>query len=118
MTKTLRVGVAGLGFVGAATVKLLKNQAPLLRLRSTRDILVTSVSARDKSKDRGISMDGIKWHDNPLDISNDEQVDLVVEAIGGSDGVAKEVVEKAIANGKHVVTANKALIAQSGTNLA
>ncbi len=118
MTKTLRVGVAGLGIVGAATVKLLQNQASLLRLRCTRDILVTAVSARDKSKDRGISMEGIKWHDNPLDISNDEHVDLVVEAIGGSDGVAKEVVEKAIANGKHVVTANKALIAQSGTILA
>ena len=118
MTKTLRVGVAGLGFVGAAAVKLLQNQAPLLRLRCTRDILVTAVSARDKSKDRGISMEGIKWHDNPLDISNDEHVDLVVETIGGSDGVAKEVVEKAIANGKHVVTANKALIAQSGTILA
>ena len=118
MTKTLRVGVAGLGFVGAATVKLLQNKAPLLRLRCTRDILVTAVSARDKSKDRGISMEGIKWHDNPLDISNDEHVDLVVEAIGGSDGVAKEVVEKAIANGKHVVTANKALIAQSGIILA
>lgn len=118
MTKTLRVGVAGLGFVGAATVKLLQNKAPLLRLRCTRDILVTAVSARDKSKDRGISMEGIKWHDNPLDISNDEHVDLVVETIGGSDGVAKEVVEKAIANGKHVVTANKALIAQSGTILA
>tara|TARA_B100001146_G_scaffold62544_1_gene55281 strand:- start:2271 stop:3575 length:1305 start_codon:yes stop_codon:yes gene_type:complete len=118
VTKTLRVGVAGLGFVGAATVKLLQNKAPLLRLRCTRDILVTAVSARDKSKDRGISMEGIKWHDNPLDISNDEHVDLVVETIGGSDGVAKEVVEKAIANGKHVVTANKALIAQSGTILA
>ena len=118
MIKKLRVGVAGLGFVGAATVKLLQNQAPLLRLRCTRDILVTAVSARDKSKDRGISMEGIKWHDNPLDISNDEHVDLLVEAIGGSDGVAKEVVEKAIANGKHVVTANKALIAQSGTILA
>ena len=118
MTKTLRVGVAGLGFVGAAVVKLLQNQAPLLRLRCTRDIVVTAVSARDKSKDRGISMEGIKWHDNPLDISNDEHVDLVVETIGGSDGVAKEVVEKAIANGKHVVTANKALIAQSGTILA
>jgi len=118
VTKTLRVGVAGLGFVGAATVKLLQNQALLLRLRCTRDILVTAVSARDKLKDRGISMEGIKWHDNPLDISNDEHVDLVVETIGGSDGVAKEVVEKAIANGKHVVTANKALIAQSGTILA
>ena len=118
MTKILRVGVAGLGFVGAATVKLLQNQAPLLRLRCTRDIFVTAVSSRDKAKDRGISMDGIKWHDDPLDISNDENVDLVVETIGGSDGVAKEVVEKAIANGKHVVTANKALIAQSGTILA
>ncbi len=118
MTETLRVGVAGLGFVGAATVKLLQSQAPLLRLRCTRDILVTAVSARDKSKDRGISMEGIKWHDNPSDISSDENVDLVVETIGGSDGVAKEVVEKAIANGKHVVTANKALIAQSGTILA
>ena len=118
MTKTLRIGVAGVGFVGAATVKLLQNQAPLLRLRSTRDIVVTAVSARDKSKDRGISMEGVKWHDDPLDISNDKNVDLVVETIGGSDGVAKKVVEKAIANRKHVVTANKALIAQRGTILA
>ena len=114
----LKIGVAGLGTVGSGVVKLLNRQASLVSLRSGRDITVTAVSARDRSKQRGVNLDKINWCDNPLELAKDENVDVVVELIGGEDGIAKEVVETAIANGKHVVTANKALIAHHGTELA
>ena len=112
MSGVLRVGVVGLGTVGAATVKLLCDQAPLLSLRCNKKIEVTAVSARDRSKNRGILMNGITWYDDPMVIANNEQVDVVVELVGGSDGLAKDLVELAITNGKHVVTANKALITE------
>ena len=118
MTEIVRVGVAGLGVVGAATVKLLRQHSHLLRLRSKKNIKVTAVSARDSLKNRGFSMEGLKWYDDPTALAKDENIDVVVEAIGGASGVAKDLVELAIINGKHVVTANKALIAQSGDSLA
>ena len=118
MTEKVRVGVAGLGFVGAATVRLIRQHSHLLSLRSKKEIQVTAVSARDSVKSRGFSMDGLKWYDDPIALAKDENIDVVVEAIGGAEGVAKELVELAITNGKHVVTANKALIAQSGVYLA
>jgi len=114
----VRVGVAGLGFVGAATVKLLSQHSNLLKLRSNKDIQVIAVSARDRLKSRGFSMDGLTWHDDPRTLAKDKNLDVIVEAIGGASGIAKELVELSISNGKHVVTANKALIAESGFNLA
>ncbi len=118
MSDSLKIGVAGLGTVGAGTVKLLRDQADLLRQRSGRDIVVIAVSARDAGKDRGFCKDGLTWYDNAVDMADDANVDVVVELIGGSDGVAKNLVEKALANAKHVVTANKALVAHHGTALA
>jgi homoserine dehydrogenase len=79
---------------------------------------VTAVSARDKGKDRGIDLQNLRWTADPLALADDPNVDVVAEMIGGADGVAKALVEKAIANGKHVVTANKALLAHHGTALA
>ena len=114
----LKIGVAGLGTVGAGVVKLLRQQASLVSLRSGRDIAITAVSARDPSKDRGFNLADLKWSPDPLELAIDKNVDVVVELIGGEDGIAKELVETAIANGKHVVTANKALIAHHGTELA
>ena len=114
----LKIGVAGLGTVGAGVVKLLRQQASLVSLRSGRDIAITAVSARDPSKDRGFNLADLKWSPDPLELAIDKNVDVVVELIGGEDGIAKELVESAIANGKHVVTANKALIAHHGTELA
>jgi homoserine dehydrogenase len=114
----LKIGVAGLGTVGAGVVKLLSKQASLVSLRSGRDIVITAVSAREPSKDRGLDLTGINWSHNPLELARDKNVDVVVELIGGEGGIAKELVEEAIANGKHVVTANKALIAHYGTELA
>ena len=114
----LRIGIAGLGTVGAGTIKLLESQAALISLRCGRDIKVTAVSARDKAKDRGVDLSGYKWHDDPVGLASDDEVDVIAELIGGEDGAAKALVEAAIANGKHVVTANKALIAHHGTELA
>ncbi|WP_119299728.1 homoserine dehydrogenase [Dongia deserti] len=116
--RPLRVGIAGLGTVGTGVVKLLAENAEILRLHCPRAIEVVAVSARDRSKDRGINVANVHWTDDPLALADDPNVDVVAEMIGGSDGVAKALVEKAIAKGKHVVTANKALLAHHGTQLA
>ena len=114
----LKVGIAGLGTVGASTVKLLQQHADMLAERCGRPIRVTAVSARDRGRDRGIDMAGIAWHDDAMALARAPQVEVVAELIGGSDGIAKSLVEAAIGAGKHVVTANKALLAHHGTALA
>jgi homoserine dehydrogenase len=114
----LKVGVAGLGTVGASTVKLLQQHAGMLAERCGRPIRVTAVSARDRARDRGIDLAGIAWHADAMALAGDPQVEVVAELIGGADGIAKALVEAAIAAGKHVVTANKALLAHHGTALA
>ena len=116
--RPLRVGIAGLGTVGSGVVKLLQDNAEVLRLHCPRAIEVVAVSARDKGKDRGIDLKNLHWTADPLALVDDPSVDVVAEMIGGADGVAKALVEKAIAKGKHVVTANKALLAHHGTALA
>ncbi|MFW0777717.1 MAG: homoserine dehydrogenase [Rickettsiales bacterium] len=118
MSTPLRIGIAGLGVVGGGTLKILMNQAQMLSDRCGRPLVVTAVSARDKSKDRGVDMANIRWMDNPLDMASDAEIDVVVEVIGGADGIAKELVEQSLKNGKSVVTANKALIAHHGLALA
>ena len=118
MSAPLRVGIAGLGTVGAGTVRLLGDRRELLALRCGRPIAVTVVSARDRNRDRGIDLAGYRWCDDPLALAEDPEVDVVVELIGGADGVAKRLIEAAIAAGKHAVTANKALLAHHGTALA
>jgi homoserine dehydrogenase len=118
MTQPLRIGIAGLGTVGAGTVKLLQEHGTLLAQRCGRAIKVTAVSARERKRDRGIDVSACRWHDDPLKLAEDPEVDVVAELIGGSDGVAKALVEKSIAGRKHVVTANKALLAMHGTGLA
>jgi len=114
----LKIGIAGLGTVGASTVKLLHQHADMLAERCGRPIRVTAVSARDRSRDRGIDLAGIAWHADAMALAGDPEVEVVVELIGGSDGIAKNLVEAAIAAGKHVVTANKALLARHGTAIA
>ncbi len=114
----IRVGIAGLGVVGAGVVRLLSEQAEMLAARSGRPIQVVAVSARDKRKKRGLPKGDWRWYDNAVEIASDPEVDVVVELIGGSSGVAKELCETALANGKGVVTANKALLALHGDKLA
>jgi|TARA_A100001391_G_scaffold129826_2_gene89014 homoserine dehydrogenase len=114
----VKIGVAGLGTVGAGTVKLLSEHRDNLTDRSGSPMIVTAVSARDRTRDRGFSTEGITWYEDARDLATDKNVDVVVEAIGGSDGIAYDVCKAALENGKHVVTANKALIALHGVELA
>ena len=117
MTAPLRVAVAGLGTVGAETVRLIAVQQDILALRCGRDITVTAISARDRARDRGIDLGSIAWFDDPAAMARDADADVVVELIGGSDGVALDICRAAIAARRHVVTANKALIALKGAEL-
>ncbi len=114
----LKVGIAGLGTVGAGTHKVLVQNREILAARCGRELVVTAVSARDKSKDRGIDLAGIHWCDDAAELAARDDVDVIAELIGGEAGIAKSLVEAAIQNGKHVVTANKALLAHHGTTLA
>jgi homoserine dehydrogenase len=114
----LKIAVAGLGTVGAGTVRLLQDQAELLAERSGRRLVVTAVSARDRRRDRGIELSAARWYEDAPTMAADPEIDVVVELIGGAEGVALRVVEGALAHGKHVVSANKALIAHHGTQLA
>jgi homoserine dehydrogenase len=118
MNGPLRIGIAGLGTVGGGTVRLLREHGDLLAQRCSRPIRLTAVSARQRQRDRGLDLTGLRWCDDVLALARDPEVDVVVELIGGSDGVARQLVETAIANRKHVVTANKALLAHHGTALA
>ncbi|MEC7571950.1 MAG: homoserine dehydrogenase [Pseudomonadota bacterium] len=118
MSTALRVGVAGLGTVGAATVQLLAGQNAMLAARAGRPIEVTAVSARDRRKNRGADLSQMTWCDDARELAVLDDVDVVVELIGGADGIARDLVEAALAAGKHVVTANKALLAHHGTALA
>jgi homoserine dehydrogenase len=118
MIEPLRVGVAGLGTVGAAVVRILARQENALAARTGRPVRVTAVSARERGRDRGIDVSRYAWFDSPVDLARSGEVDCVVELIGGGNGVAKETVEAAIDARKHVVTANKALLARHGLALA
>lgn len=114
MSDPLRIGVAGLGTVGAGTLEILQSNRDLISQRAGRDVVVTCVSARDKSKDRGVDTEGMRWFENAADLAGQDDVDVVVELIGGSEGIARTLAENALKNGKHLVTANKALIAHHG----
>ena len=99
-------------------MKLLRTNADIIAARAGRPIAITAVSARERNRDRGISLSGLRWYEDPVALAADPQVDVVVECIGGSEGPARALVEAAIAAGKHVVTANKALLAVHGAALA
>lgn len=118
MSAPFRIGIAGLGTVGAGVVSLLTENENLITARAGRKIKITAVSARDKARDRGIDLSAYDWVDNPLDIAKRDDVDAVVELIGGTSDPAHGLVQTALESGKHVVTANKALIAHYGDTLA
>jgi homoserine dehydrogenase len=117
-SRTLRLGIAGLGVVGVGVVRLLEENRDVLSAHCPTPIAVTAVSARDRSRKRDVDLSRYAWCDDTLALADRDDVDVIVEVIGGSEGVAKALIEKAIAKGKHVVTANKALLAMHGTALA
>jgi len=118
MTRELRIGVAGLGTVGCGVLRLMAAHGDLIAERAGRPVRVTAVSARDPGKDRGVDLSAADWYQDAVALSESPEVDLVLELIGGSEGIAKVVVERALAAGKPVITANKALMAHHGSELA
>jgi len=114
--KPVKVGILGLGTVGGGTVNVLTRNAAEIARRAGRDIIISKASAKDLNKARICNTDGIQLTSNPLDIINDPEIDIVLELIGGA-GPVKDMVLQAIANGKHVVTANKSLIALHGNEI-
>lgn len=118
MSRKLRIAIAGLGTVGTGVAELLQRNISLLAARGDAALELVAVSARTATPARKAAAGDAQWVQDAVSLASRDDVDLIVETIGGSEGVAKELVEKALANGKHVVTANKALIAHHGASLA
>jgi homoserine dehydrogenase len=118
MTLPLRLGIAGLGTVGAGTVKIVQRHNNRLAARAGRAIQITAVSARSRDKDRGVRLNDYAWEDDPVALAQRDDVDVFVEVMGGSDGPALAATEAALKAGKDVVTANKAMLALHGQRLA
>lgn len=116
--RVLNVGIAGLGVVGAEVAKLLLSRAALMSDKAGAELHVTAVSARSRGKDRGFSIDNIAFVDNPVDLASRTDVDIVIELMGGADGPALQLARETLQAGKSFVTANKAMIAEHGQELA
>ncbi|MDG1531952.1 MAG: homoserine dehydrogenase [Paracoccaceae bacterium] len=118
MTSSLKLGIAGLGTVGTGLVKIVQNHADLLTARAGRAIEISAVCAQTRNKYRGVSLEDYAWEDDPVALAKRDDVDIFVELIGGSDGPAKAATEAALKAGKDVITANKAMLAIHGHQLA
>jgi len=117
MARTINIAIAGLGTVGAETYRIIREESDFLKARSSANFNVVAVSAKSKDKKRDIDLTGAEWITDCRDIPDIDNIDVVIELVGGSEGIAKELVEKAIKNGKSVITANKALVATHGNNI-
>ena len=114
----LRLGIAGLGTVGTGTVKIIQKHAAMLSSRAGRPVAITAVSARDRMKNRDVDLSGYAWETDARALAVRDDIDVFVELIGGDEGIAREAVTAALKAGKDVVTANKALLAIHGQELA
>src|SRR5579864_8244309 len=118
MPEPLKVGLAGLGTVGTAVIRLLDHERDKLLARCGRPIEVVAVTARSRGKKRDVDLKKFRWVSDPVELAADPAIDVLVELIGGAGDPAKRAIETALAAGKPVVTANKALLARHGHRLA
>ncbi len=118
MAEALRIGIAGLGTVGASVARVISAKAGELTRQCGRPIVVAAVSARSAGKDRGVDLSSAQWFDDPVKLAAQADIDVFVELIGGDEGPAREAVKAALEAGRHVVTANKALLSKHGVTLA
>ena len=118
MADELKLGLAGIGTVGGGLLRLIEARGRSLSARAGRPIEIVAVSARNKRKKRGLDLSGFRFVSDPVALATDPGIDVFVELIGGETGVAKAAVQAALRAGKHVVTANKALLAHHGPSLA
>lgn len=118
MVAPLKVGLAGLGTVGAAVIRLIQDNRTALSARCGRPVEVVAVTARTRGKDRDVDLKSLRWVDDPVALARDPGIDVFVELMGGEGDPAKAAIEAALGAGKSVVTANKALLAKHGVSLA
>ena len=118
MSGELRIALAGLGTVGGGLIRLLEENGDLIARRAGRPIRITAVCARDRGKDRGVDLSGYAWEDDMTALSSRDDVDVVVELVGGADGPALALARRTLQAGKGLVTANKAMVAHHGMELA
>jgi homoserine dehydrogenase len=118
MTQPLRIALAGLGTVGGGVIRLIEANGALIARRAGRPLEIVAVCARDRGKDRGVALDRYQWEDDMTLLAAREDVDVVVELVGGADGPALALARRTLAAGKGLVTANKAMIAHHGMELA
>ena len=118
MTDPLRIGIAGLGTVGAGVMRILQGHGDLIAARAGRRIEVVAITARDRSRDRGVPLDAYSWEEDAVALAKRGDIDVFVELMGGHEGAAKDATEAALAGGRDVVTANKAMLAHHGQALA
>jgi homoserine dehydrogenase len=118
MPTPLRLGIAGLGTVGVGVVRIVQRHADLMAARTGSRVSISAVSARTRDRDRGVRLGDYAWEDDPVALAQRSDVDVFVELMGGADGAAKDATRAALASGKHVVTANKAMLALHGQELA
>ena len=114
----IRLGLAGLGTVGTGIIRILQERIDLVSARAGRPLVLQAVSARDPNRNRGIDLSGYAWEDDPVALARRPDIDLFIEVMGGHEGVARDAIMAALKAGKHVVTANKALLAHHGQALA
>ena len=114
----IKIALAGLGTVGIGVLKILEKNKNLLNNKTGRNLEIHAVCAKSKSKPRAVDLTGIRWVDDPLNLAEIKDIDIIIEVIGGSADPSKSLIEKALQCGKHVVTANKALLATHGHALA
>ncbi|MEO0033952.1 MAG: hypothetical protein RIS94_3710, partial [Pseudomonadota bacterium] len=118
MSEPLRIALAGLGTVGGGVIRLIETNADLIARRAGRPIVITAISARNRSKDRGVDLSGYAWEDDMVILGERPDVDVVVELVGGADGPALALARTTFEAGKSLVTANKAMVAHHGLELS
>ena len=118
MGAPLRLGLAGLGTVGVGIVKIVQNHTDLLAIRAGRPVVITAVSARTQGQDRGVDLSPYAWETDPVALAARDDIDVFIEVMGGSDGPALAASRMALSKGKDIVTANKAMLALHGHELA
>lgn len=118
MPSELRLGIAGLGTVGSGVVRIVQRHADLIAARTGCAVRIVAVSARDRTRNRDVDLSGYAWEADPVALARRADIDVFIEVMGGHEGPAKDATEAAIAAGKDVVSANKALLAIHGHALA
>ena len=117
-SESFKIGIDGLGTVGIGVVKIVQQHQDLIAARAGRPIEIVIIAAKDQSKDRGVDLSNYAWADDLFSLAQNNDIDCLVECIGGDEGVVKETVQSTLENGKDVVTANKALLAKHGVSFS